>query len=67
MVKTYEERPSKLLGIDDVYTSYCLDEACAYALKRIEKGDEPDFSVFEESRKHYSSFSEMYKHIVWFR
>lgn len=63
MAKTYKERPSKILGLKDEYTSYCLDEACAYAMARMEKGDEPDFSVFEENKKHYNSFSEMYKAI----
>ena len=51
-----------MMGIEDEYTAYCFDEACAYMIKRIENGDEPDFSVFK-GKRHYSSFSEMYKQL----
>lgn len=63
MVNVYKVRPSELLGITDEYTAYCLDEACAYITRRIEKGDEPNFNQFKENRNKFSSFSEMYKHI----
>ena len=63
IVNVYKERPSTIIGITDEYTAYCFDEVCTYLIKRIENGDEPNFGVFNENRKHYSSFSEMYKHI----
>ena len=48
-------RPSMLLGVDDEYTSYCLDEACAFIATKMENGDEPTFRV------EYKSFSDVYK------
>ena len=48
--------PSELLGIEDCYTAYCFDEACAYILSRLEKGEQPVFT------KTYTSFADMYKH-----
>lgn len=47
-------RPSSLLGIDDYYTAYCFDEACAYIMTRIDNKEEPVF------QRKYSSFSELY-------
>lgn len=37
------ERPSSLLGIDDPYTAYCLDETCLYMVQQARDGHEPDF------------------------
>lgn len=54
LANTYRVRPSTLLGIDDEYTSYCFDEACAYIIKQIEDEKEPVF------RKTYKSFKDMY-------
>jgi len=36
MSKRYGRRPSRLVGVDDPYAAYCLDEACMYILCRIE-------------------------------
>lgn len=36
MIKRYNERPSRLVGVTDPYPAYCLDEACMYILCRIE-------------------------------
>lgn len=54
MGKTYNVRPSNLLNITDEYTAYCLDEACAYMIQKMEKGEEPIYY------KKYSSFSDLY-------
>ena len=54
VVNRYGKRPSELLDIEDNYTAYCLDEACAYIMNRIDKGDEMYFE------KHYTSFTELY-------
>lgn len=54
MVQRYQRTPSELLAIEDEYTSYCLDEACAYIMSRLDAGEEMAFTT------RYSSFSEMY-------
>ncbi len=36
MIKRYGQRPSTIIGVDDPYAAYCLDEACMYILCRIE-------------------------------
>lgn len=36
-------RPSDLLGIDDPYTAYCLDETCLFMVNQARDGKNPDF------------------------
>jgi len=36
MIKRYGQRPSLLVGVEDPYAAYCLDEACMYIMCRIE-------------------------------
>lgn len=63
MSKLYKVRPSEFIGIIDVYTSFCFDEACAYIISRIKDGEEPDFTVKETEsleKRHYSSLRDMY-------
>lgn len=55
MSQRYRRPPSELLHIDDEYTAYCLDEACAYIMTKMDNGEEPVF------KQKYSSFSELYK------
>lgn len=55
MSKMYNERPSIILGISDVYTSFCLDEACAYIISKLENKEEPKFIV------SYSKPSDLYE------
>lgn len=48
-------RPSELLGIDDLYTAFCFDEACAYIIKRISQDeDEPILKKREKEGKKES-------------
>lgn len=54
MVKRYNSRPSELMSIEDDYTSYCFDEACAFILGELEAGKEIQF------KKKYNSFSQLY-------
>lgn len=54
LANVYKVRPSTLFDIKDIYTAYCFDEACAYIVGQIEKGEEPQF------RKQYKSFRELY-------
>lgn len=55
MANVYKCRPSSLLGIVDPYTSFCLDEACAYIIQQLEAGEEPTF------RRKFTSFTDIYK------
>lgn len=34
-------RPSELMDIDDAYTAFCFDEACAYIIKELKDGKKP--------------------------
>jgi hypothetical protein len=54
IVNLYKCRPSEVMGIDDLYTAYCFDEACTFIIRMIEDGNEPVF------RKKVKSFSELY-------
>ena len=54
MAQRYRRRPSELLSIDDDYTAYCFDEACAFIAGRLDAGDEIVFN------RQYSSFSDLY-------
>lgn len=42
------------MGIEDVYTAFCFDEACSYIIQRLEDGEEIRFT------REVKSFSEMY-------
>jgi hypothetical protein len=35
----YHQKPSSILGIEDEYTAFCLDEACCYIMNRVNNGD----------------------------
>ena len=54
MSQLYHKTPSELVGIEDEYTGFCLNEACAYIQAKIENGEDPVF------RLHYHSFSDLY-------
>lgn len=54
MCKNYNCRPSVLMGLADVYTSYCFDEACYFIMMKLENGEEPQF------KREYKSFKELY-------
>ena len=56
-------RPSDLMGIDDVYTAFCFDEACAYIVSQLKDGKEPVFQKGKDSKgdiKCYSKPSDLY-------
>lgn len=38
MSQTHNRRPSEILGIDDTYLSFCMDEACDYIVKKNRDG-----------------------------
>lgn len=65
MARMYQERPSNILGIDDEYTSFCFDEACAYIMSKIDNGENPKFVVENDSNNINRKSrlpSEIYKH-----
>lgn len=45
-----------MLYIEDEYTAFCLNQACAYI--RVKMEQEEEMPTFE---KHYSNFSDLYK------
>ena len=51
MSRLYHSQPSKILGIDDEYTSYCLDEACALIISKIDNDEEPNFNKKEKKKE----------------
>ena len=59
MSKMYGCVPSSLLNIDDEYTSFCVNEACAYIRYMVEvEKQEP--TIIRETGKH-KSFSDVYQ------
>jgi hypothetical protein len=57
LANIYKCRPSSILSIEEEYTKYCFDEACAYIIAMMEKGETPVFV------KEHKSFSDLYKEI----
>ena len=54
----FNKTPAELLFIDDEYTAFCLNQACAYIRAKIEQDEEmPTFEV------SYSSFTSLYESI----
>ena len=51
MSRLYHSRPSKIHGIDDEYTAYCLDEACALIISKIDNDEEPKFNKKEKKKE----------------
>lgn len=56
MSKLYNKTPSELLGVEDEYTAFCLNEACMYIQVKMDAGESPRF------RTHYKSFADLYRH-----
>lgn len=53
-----------VMHIEDGYTSFCFDEACAYILGKLKDGKKPIFKKNVEKgrvKPHYSKLSDMYK------
>lgn len=48
------------MGIEDDYTAFCFNEACAYIIARIKDGDTPNIKEEKESKKVYSKPSDFY-------
>lgn len=64
MSKQYSLRPSQIIGVEDDYTAFCFDEACAFIRAKLEAGEKPHYKVFREEQEvvqEYESFTEFYK------
>lgn len=55
VAQRYKVRPSELMHIEDSYTAFCLDEACAFIAAKLDNKEEINFVT------EYNSFSELYK------
>ena len=57
-------RPSDLMEIEDAYTAFCFDEACAYILAELQDDKEPVIQSGKDSQgkvKNYGKPSDLYK------
>ena len=52
MSRLYHSRPSKILGIDDEYTAYCLEEACAWIISKIDDDEKPNFDKKDKKKEN---------------
>lgn len=71
----YKKLPSEIIKIDDEYTAFCFDEACAYIMGKIDAGENPVFfdddssknkdkiTINHTNKKEYKTPSEYYKEI----
>lgn len=57
----YPCRPSEFIGIEDNYTAFCFDEACAFIIKQLKDGKEPIMRV-ENDKIAYKKPSDLYRH-----
>ena len=44
--------PSQILRIEDDYTAYCFDEACALIMSKIDNDEKPKFKKIKEKQKN---------------
>lgn len=62
MSKLYNCLPSDIMGIEDNYTAFCFNEACAEIVLRLQNEEKPIYrEQREEGQEEYSNFTEFYK------
>nr|DAK57088.1 MAG TPA: hypothetical protein [Caudoviricetes sp.] len=62
MSKLYNCLPSDIMGIEDIYTAFCFNEACAEIMLRLQNEEKPIYrEQREEGQEEYSNFTEFYK------
>lgn len=49
------------MGIEDEYTAFCFNEACAYIITRLKNKEKPIVRFDERNKKVYSKPSDFYK------
>jgi hypothetical protein len=52
MSRIYNCLPSQILRIEDDYTAYCFDEACALIMSKIDNDEKPKFKKIKEKQKN---------------
>ena len=52
MSRIYNCLPSQILRIEDDYTAYCFDEACALIMFKIDNDEKPKFKKIKEKQKN---------------
>ncbi len=62
MSKLYNCLPSDIMGIEDIYTAFCFNEACAEIMLRLQNEEKPIYREQRgEEQEEYSNFTEFYK------
>lgn len=54
MSRIYNCLPSQILRIEDDYTAYCFDEACALIMSKIDNDEKPKFKKIKRKTKKSS-------------
>lgn len=49
------------MGIEDEYTAFCFNEACAFIIAKLREGLKPNIRLDEGNKKVYSKPSDFYK------
>lgn len=60
MSQMFRVRPSQVLNLEDEYTAFCFDEACANIIAHLQDGDSPVW-IEDGKVKHYKTFTELLK------
>lgn len=63
MAEMYKILPSQIMAIDDEYTAYCFNEACAN-IRQHQKNGDAKIHKKAAGAKSYGSFSAMYEDIL---
>lgn len=69
LARIQKRNVSSILGVNDTYVAFCLDEACSYIYNRLQKGD--TVKAWEQEEKlanqieiqHVDSISDFYKQL----
>ncbi len=61
MSKLYNCLPSDIIGVEDNYTAFCFNEACAEIILRLQNEEKPIYREQEEEQEEYSNFTDFYK------
>jgi hypothetical protein len=60
MSKMYGKRVSEILGVTEEYDAYCLDEAVAYIILKMEQGEQPRYETkFTSAADYYRSLGNL--------
>lgn len=61
MSKLYNCLPSDIIGVEDNYTAFCFNEACAEIILRLQNEEKPIYREQKEEQEEYSNFTDFYK------